>query len=214
MLTLDTNVRDVLAYRPIGQMQHSPDPKKTLVQAALKLFATRGYYHTSIADIVKESGCTRGTLYYYFSSKEELGYAAIDESVRLVVEQGAASRLRANEHPIDRLIKTLDDLPTDVKLEPSGIVTGGIAARMAAVHEGFRQRLERNVEAAVDQVERVLRRGVADGQIVDSVDPDQVAHMFVTMGMGIQYTNTLLRREAIWEDAKRWLREYLNSLRR
>jgi TetR/AcrR family transcriptional repressor of nem operon len=206
MLTLDTNVRDVLAYRPIGQMQHSPDPKKTLVQAALKLFATRGYYHTSIADIVKESGCTRGTLYYYFSSKEELGYAAIDESVRLVVEQGAASRLRANEHPIDRLIKTLDDLPTDVKLEPSGIVTGGIAARMAAVHEGFRQRLERNVEAAVDQVERVLRRGVADGQIVDSVDPDQVAHMFVTMGMGIQYTNTLLRREAI--------REYLNSLRR
>ena len=214
MLALDTGMRGMVAYRPIGFMPRHEDPKKTLVQTALKLFASRGYHAVSIADIVRESGCTRGALYHYFSSKEELGYAAIDESVRLVVEQGAASRLRANEHPIDRLIKTLDDLPTDVKLEPSGIVTGGIAARMAAVHEGFRQRLERNVGAAVDQVERVLHRGVADGQIVDSVNPDQVAHMFVTMGMGIQYTSTLLRREAIWEDAKRWLKEYLNSLRR
>jgi AcrR family transcriptional regulator len=214
MLAVDTGMRGVVAYRPIGLMPRHEDRRKHLVQTALKLFATRGYYHTSIADILRESGCKRGALYHYFSSKEELGYAAIDESVRLVIEQGAASRLQANEHPIDRLVKTLDDLPSAVKLEPSGIVTAGIAARMAAVHEGFRQRLERNVGAAVDQVERVLHRGVADGQIVDSVDPEQVAHMFVTMGMGIQYTSTLLRREAIWEDAKLWLKEYLNSLRR
>jgi len=214
MLAVDTGMRGVVAYRPIGLMPRHEDCRKRLVQTALKLFATRGYYHTSIADILRESGCKRGALYHYFSSKEELGYAAIDESVRLVIEQGAASRLQANEHPIDRLVKTLDDLPSAVKLEPSGIVTAGIAARMAAVHEGFRQRLERNVGAAVDQVERVLHRGVADGQIVDSVNPDQVAHMFVTMGMGIQYTSTLLRRDAIWEDAKLWLKEYLNSLRR
>jgi len=195
-------------------MTRRQDCRQHLVQTALRLFASQGYYNTGIADILRESGCKRGSLYYYFSSKEELGYAAIDESVRLVIEQGAASRLQADEHPIDRLIKTLDDLPCHVKLERSGIVTAGVGARMAAVHEGFRQRLERNVDALVDQVERVLRAGVADGQIVDSVDPDQVAHMFTTVGMGIQYTSSLLRREVIWKDAKRWLKDYLNSLRK
>jgi TetR/AcrR family transcriptional repressor of nem operon len=214
MLSVDANVRGMIGYRPTGQMECCPDPRKTLVQTALRLFASRGYHAVSIADILRESGCTRGTLYYYFSSKEELGYAAIDESVRLVVEQRATSRLQANEHPIDRLIKTLDDLPSDVKLGSTGVVTAGIGARMAAVHEGFRQRLERNVEALVDQVERVLRAGVADGQIVDSVDPDQVAHVFTTVGMGIQYTSSLLQREVIWKDTQRWLRDYLNSLRR
>ncbi len=63
MLALDTNVRGVVAYRPIGQMSHEQDCSKRLVQAALKLFAIQGYYHTSIADILRESGCTRGTLY-------------------------------------------------------------------------------------------------------------------------------------------------------
>ena len=89
-----------------------------------------------------------------------------------------------------------------------------MAARMAAVHEGFRQRMERVTEALTEQVEEMVRAGVTGGQIRRGVDPDQVAHMFVTMGMGIQYVSQLMRREAIWEDAQRWLKEYLNSLRK
>jgi TetR/AcrR family transcriptional repressor of nem operon len=214
-LGLDTDLRSEVAYQPIGSMPAALSDNRTrLVQAALKLFATRSYYHTSIDDILRESGCKRGTLYYYFSSKEELGHAAIDESVRLVIEQGATSRLQADEHPIDRLIKTLGDLPSHVKLGRSSVVTAGIGARMAAVHEGFRQRLERNVEALVDQVATVVRAGVADGHIVDSVDPDQVARMFATVGMGIQYSSSLLQRDVIWKDTQRWLKDYLNSLRK
>jgi len=195
-------------------MKCCPDPRRTLVETALRLFASRGYYHTSIADIVRESGCTRGTLYYYFSSKEELGYAAIDESIRLIVEHEAASHLVTNEHPIDRLTKALDELPSPVKLERTGTPAAGVAARMAAVHEGFRQRVERHVDALIEGVEELVRKGIADGQITDSVDPEQLAHVFATMGMGIQFESQLMGREAIWEDAKRWLKEYLNSLRR
>ena len=190
------------------------DARIRLVQTALRLFASRGYYNTSIDDVLAESGCTRGILYYYFSSKEELGYAAIDEWLKAVVEQGAGSHLSTNEHPIDRLISALDDLPSVVKVGTEDVVTSGIAARMGAVHEGFRQRMERVTEALTEQVEEIVRGGVTDGQIRHDVDPDQVAHMFVTMGMGIQYTSQLMRREAIWEDAQRWLKEYLNTLRR
>ena len=214
MLAVDTNVRGVVVCRPIGLMPRKQDRRKRLVHAALRLFASRGYFHTSIADIVRESGCTRGTLYYYFSSKEELGYAAIDESVRLVIEQGPAAHLVANEHPIDRLIKTLDELPGPIEPKTTATPSVGVASRMAAVHEGFRQRVERHVEAMIERVEQILRKAIADGQITDSVDPDQLAHMFVTISMGIQYESQLLRREAIWEDTKRWLKDYLNSLRR
>jgi TetR/AcrR family transcriptional repressor of nem operon len=195
-------------------MQHSPDPKKTLVQAALKLFATRGYYHTSIADIVKESGCTRGALYYYFSSKEELGYAVIDEWIRLLVEQGTGSHLQTNEHPIDRLLKVADDLPAGLKLETTGSVTIAIGARMAVVHEGFRQRLVARLSPIVDGTEQMLRKGVADGQITDSVDPRQLAHIAMIMAHGIQMAGLLGQQEVISEEARRWIRDYFNSLRR
>ena len=214
MWALDTNVRGVVAYRPIGQMSHHQDSRKRLVQTALKLFSSRGYYHTSIADILRESDCRRGTLYHYFSSKEELGYAAIDEAMRLFVEQGAASRLRSDAHPIDRLVKAIDELPNVTRLGVIDSSATDIAVRMASVHEGFRKHLAERLEVQVEQLEGVVRSGVAGGQIAASVDPDQLAHLVATVGAGSQFGNLLWEREIICEDARRWLKDHLNSLRR
>jgi AcrR family transcriptional regulator len=195
-------------------MPPSQDARQRLVQAALKLFATRGYHNTSISDILKESGCTRGLLYYYFSSKEELGYAAIDEQIRLLFQQGAASHLQTSEHPIDRLLEVLDDMPNRVRLAPAGELVIGVSASMACVHPGFRQRLLTSLAPVVDEIEQMLRKGIADGQIVDSIDPRQVAHVLVILGHGIQMAALLGQDEVISEDARRWIRDFLNSLRK
>ena len=195
-------------------MPRKQDYRKRLVQTALRLFASRGYHHTSIADIIRESGCTRGSLYYYFSSKEELGYAAIDESFRLFVEQGAASHMATEGHPIDRLLKFVDDLPSSVKLETTGDLAAGVGARMAAVHEGFRRRVEERLNDLANDLVGILRKGVANGQIADSVDPRVLAHMCFIVSQGSQFADLLGQRKAIWEDAKGWLKDYLNSLRK
>ncbi len=190
------------------------DYRQRLTQTALKLFATRGYHNTGIADILRESGCSRGTLYHYFSSKEELGYAAIDESFRLFVEQGAASHMATGGHPIDRLLKFVDDLPSSVKLETTGDLAAGVGARMAAVHEGFRRRVEERLNDLANDLVGILRKGVANGQIADSVDPRVLAHLCFIVSQGSQFADLLGQRKAIWEDAQHWLKEYLNSLRR
>lgn len=43
-----------------------------MVQAAVELFATRGYEKTSMDDIAASLGLTKGSLYYYISSKRDL----------------------------------------------------------------------------------------------------------------------------------------------
>lgn len=190
------------------------DPRQRLVQAALELFGRCGYHETSIADILRESGCTRGVLYYYFSSKEELGYAATDEELRALFEQGAASHLQSDEHPIDRLSRTLDAMPTVADPGVTGSSVANVSLRMASVHDGFRKRLAERVAPADEQVEEIVGRGVTDGQIADTVDPGVLAHVFITMGAGIHVAPLLHGREVIWEDARRWLKDYLNSLRK
>ena len=214
MLAVDTGVRGMVAYRPIGLMPRYEDCRKRIVQAALGLFASRGYHNTSISDILRESGCTRGALYHYFSSKEELGYAAIDEELRFFAEEGAASHLQANEHPIDCLLKALDALPSVTKLGTIGSSATDIAVRMASVHEGFRKRFQANSEALIKQVADMVRKGIADNQITDSVDPEQLAHLYYTVAGGIQFATLFFDRQVIWRDTQRWLKEYLNSLRR
>jgi len=46
--------------------------KQEILDAAAKLFLTKGYKHTSVEDIAKEIGVVKGTCYHYFSTKEEL----------------------------------------------------------------------------------------------------------------------------------------------
>ncbi|MEW5552442.1 TetR/AcrR family transcriptional regulator [Peribacillus frigoritolerans] len=48
------------------------ETKANIIQAAFKLFGTKGYGSTSVDDILNEVGRTRGAFYTHFKSKEEL----------------------------------------------------------------------------------------------------------------------------------------------
>jgi len=67
--------------------------------------------------------------------------------------------------------------------------------------------------ALVAAVEAMVRKGIADGQIADSADPRQVAHVALVLAHGIQMASLVGQEEIISEDLRRWVREYLNSLR-
>jgi AcrR family transcriptional regulator len=58
-----------------------------LLAAALKLFVERGFAATRLDDIAKSAGVSKGTLYLYFSSKEELFKTMVRESVVPVIGQ-------------------------------------------------------------------------------------------------------------------------------
>ena len=189
------------------------DARKRIVQAALKLFSARGYHGTGIADILKESDVKRGSLYHYFSSKKELAFAAIDEQVRLIVEKGSIRHLTTDAHPIDRMLEVIDELPTMVKLDSGETLTPSLAVRLAAVDADFQQRLSAAYGGLIDELEVTLQKGVAQGDIADTVDPCVLAHMFTIMCEGMQFTSVLRQREDILEHARAWLKEYLNSLR-
>ncbi len=53
--------------------------QEKIIQAALELFVRKGYHGTSVTDIVKKVGLTKGSLYGHFKSKAELLLRIIDE---------------------------------------------------------------------------------------------------------------------------------------
>ena len=53
--------------------------RKEIIEAARRLFLTKGYQATGTADIMNAVGFAKGTLYYHFSSKEEILDALLDE---------------------------------------------------------------------------------------------------------------------------------------
>jgi AcrR family transcriptional regulator len=69
-----------------------------IVAAALESFAERGFAATRLDDIAARAGVTRGTLYLYFSSKEDLFKAVVRQSIVPVIARGVE---RGEFRPLD-----------------------------------------------------------------------------------------------------------------
>src|SRR5258708_7048552 len=69
-----------------------------ILDAAVRCFARTGYYATTIEDVVRETGLSRGALYLYFPSKEAL-YLAISERWNCGMEAAIRARLTPDLTP-------------------------------------------------------------------------------------------------------------------
>ncbi len=59
-----------------------------LTRAALELFVERGYAATRLEDVARRAGVSKGTLYLYFDSKEQLFKAVVREGLVPALERG------------------------------------------------------------------------------------------------------------------------------
>jgi len=79
-------------------MSRPRDPKKLeeVEQAAVRLFARRGYHSTSMREIARELGMNQSSLYHYFKSKEEILFKLMNDAMDdalLILEGICASEL-------------------------------------------------------------------------------------------------------------------------
>lgn len=66
---------------------HFNENRLKLIEIAYRLFLTNGYEDTSINDILKATGISRGAMYHYFASKEEILDMVIEYLMRLLDSQ-------------------------------------------------------------------------------------------------------------------------------
>jgi len=78
--------------------------RDTIIEAASALFAKNGYDGTSMRDIAAESGILAGSMYYYFSSKEEM-FAAVHEQAINRLCTGTLQALNPDADPWTRLLQ-------------------------------------------------------------------------------------------------------------
>ncbi len=74
-----------------------------IVKAARLLFQTRDYEQTTMQDVMQYLGIAKGTIYYYFKSKEELLEAVINDIVDERIEQMQTILATAGGNALDRL---------------------------------------------------------------------------------------------------------------
>lgn len=83
-------------------LHRSDNRRQELMAAAAHLFNQRGYDATSMRDIAREAGMLAGSMYYHFSSKEDLIVATYEEGKRLI-STAVLEAIDGVEDPWERL---------------------------------------------------------------------------------------------------------------
>ena len=149
-----------------------------LVAAALEEFVEKGFAATRLDDVAARAGVSKGTLYLYFDSKEELFKAVIQSAVVPVVAQG--------EQMVAGFEGSAADLLRQIALAWwrlfASTRVGGIPKLMISESKNFpdlAQYYHDNVIARGKQIfARVLERGVASGEF-RRVDPEYACQVLM-----------------------------------
>jgi TetR/AcrR family transcriptional regulator, fatty acid metabolism regulator protein len=59
--------------------QRSDDKRRRILQAAVKVFARKGYFAARVSEIAEKAGVADGTIYLYFAGKEDILVSLFDE---------------------------------------------------------------------------------------------------------------------------------------
>ena len=69
-------------YRGLSAEERRADQRERLVRAAINEFSKRGYHRTSVEDIVRSAHTSRTAFYAFFDNREAAMFAALQESLR------------------------------------------------------------------------------------------------------------------------------------
>ena len=82
------------------------DTRSRILEAAVVVFAQKGYHQTRVDDIVSESKTSKGSVYFYFPSKQDIFFGLIDTFSSLL-ESKIDEAIQNNEHGIHQLDSAL-----------------------------------------------------------------------------------------------------------
>ncbi|MCM0754588.1 TetR/AcrR family transcriptional regulator [Desulfovibrio aminophilus] len=161
--------------------------RERILAEALRLFAARGLAAVTAGEIAAATGTSKGLLYHYFRSKDEIFTSLIREAFARMNE--AARGLEALDLPprekialaLGRLLRGLEQ-DERFALHVLLIAQAGLSQ---AIPEEARAVLREESFAPYGVVERILRAGQEDGSIRSGDDPRDLALVFWTTVKGL-----------------------------
>ena len=141
------------------------DKRRVLLEAAVRVFARRGFHAARVGDIAEEAGVAHGLLYHYFSSKEEVletifreTWADLLAAVRDVEESGEPAQEQLRQVAAILLRSWRRD-PNLVRVLVRGVARSSELDRRVG-----------DVGDAFAAIERIVRRGQEAGELRPELD--------------------------------------------
>ncbi|MGD8601394.1 MAG: TetR/AcrR family transcriptional regulator [Gemmatimonadota bacterium] len=166
------------------------DRPEEILKAALQVFLERGLAGARMEDIAQEAGISKGTLYLYFSGKEELFQEAIRDKVTRLLA-GLASAAPPGE-PVQRLTRFMEAYWVHLSGPQFANMYRLIMAELQKFPDLVRFWADEVSGRVIGLLAEIIREGVDAGEL-RAVDPLAASRMIV--GILVQHAVWSSRRE-------------------
>ena len=195
-----------------SRLRDARQTHEAILEAAAELMHLKGYQATSLDDVLRESGVGKGNFYYHFKSKEDLGYAILDQAIASFLgktlepcfSDGSMPRLAQIRCFLGRVLAAQRQRNC-----VGGCALGNLASELSDVHEGFRARLSGVFSAWHARLEQALADAQADGSVGAGCRPEAVAQFIVASLEGAILMTKLTKDIAVMERCVEELERYL-----
>jgi TetR/AcrR family transcriptional regulator, fatty acid metabolism regulator protein len=149
------------------------EKRRRLLEAAVRVFARKGYHAARIGDIAEEAGVAYGLLYHYFSSKEEVLRSVFRDTWRALILtiQNVAE---GDDPPPEQLRKVAEILLRSWRREPDLVRVLVLEVTRSSLLAGEMD----EVVASFAAIQEIIERGQADGSIRADLDPRLASYVF------------------------------------
>lgn len=144
--------------------------KRKIFEAAMELFAKKGYDGTSIEEITSVVGIAKGTLYYHFSSKEEIFNFLVNEGMKLLKNSIEIKTGKFN-NSIDKL-KAVILIQIKIIVKYENLITLVISQMWGKEERHLRCR--EYVYEYIKIIENIVKEGIENGEIFNG-NPEAIA---------------------------------------
>lgn len=198
---------------PAVRLSEEVPTRERLITAARELFWLEGYEATGVARICERANANPGSLYHFFTTKEALLEAVLDDFKDRIESDLLGPAWERVENPLERVFALLEAyrralLATDLTY---GCPIGGIALELRAPSENVRRKIAANFDAWQAAVLACLEEAVQDRLLPDTDIEALATTVLTVMEGGVMQARTYRRIEA-FDAGVAVLREYFEML--
>ena len=150
-----------------------------LLDAALAEFFEKGFAAARLEDIATRAGVSKGTIYLYYSSKEEVFEALVRAIPQPNVEQIraiAADPSMPADVLLERVLRFMGGVLQDERMMKFPRLVIGEAGRFPKLAETYKREI---ISRGASVISGIIERGIAQGRF-RSVDPMRAAYAAIT----------------------------------
>lgn len=185
-----------------------------IIRAARDVCGRRGFDAARMEEIATEAGVSKGTLYRFFSSKEDLLLATLLDTYEQAERAAAARTARPGMGPLEeRLEGYLIALPVVASQMNANLQAWGVVARNPALQRTLYSSLRARYEARAEDLARSLREGIRAQRYRDDVDVEQFVGTLLAVVDGVVYRSVFDPERASAATLRAGFANLLDSIR-